>query len=150
MKKTMKAAKKRGSSDRRQVFGMYVPNGTFSDVWCCDACGFRGTTGTRKALDGSEGFFCYKCAERGTTSPLRSVRVENETWVPGHTDVKCCGAWLRCDGFTNTCPHCGQDYNWNGHPLAPRELWGEETGEAAREILMGAARVVGVGRRSAL
>jgi hypothetical protein len=30
--------------------------------------------------------------------------------------------------FTNTC-RCGRDYNSSGTELAPREFWGEETGE---------------------
>lgn len=34
-----------------------------------------------------------------------------------------------CDSFTNTCEHCGADYNFNGDMLAPRSQWGEETGE---------------------
>ena len=49
--------------------------------------------------------------------------------------IQCCGQTLECDGFTNTCPVCGADYNWNGTRLAPREQWGEETGETAAEIL---------------
>jgi hypothetical protein len=44
-------------------------------------------------------------------------------------EIKCCGRWLRCDAFTNTCPACGADYNTTGSRLAPREQWGEETGE---------------------
>ena len=49
--------------------------------------------------------------------------------------IQCCGQDLECDGFTNTCPACGADYNWNGQRLAPRSQWGEETGETAAEIL---------------
>lgn len=40
-----------------------------------------------------------------------------------------CGTKVECDGFTNTCPKCGADYNFAGQLLAPREQWGEETGE---------------------
>ncbi len=44
--------------------------------------------------------------------------------------VKCsCGMDVVCDSFTNTCFSCGADYNFNGLLLAPREQWGEETGE---------------------
>ena len=39
-----------------------------------------------------------------------------------------CGCEVVCYGFTNTC-ECGCDYNFNGSLLAPREQWGEETGE---------------------
>jgi len=44
-------------------------------------------------------------------------------------EVKCCGRWLECLNFTNTCPRCEADYNFAGQRLAPREQWGEETGE---------------------
>jgi hypothetical protein len=44
-------------------------------------------------------------------------------------EVRCCGQWLRCDRFTVTCDGCGTDYNQSGQALAPREFWGEETGE---------------------
>jgi len=30
---------------------------------------------------------------------------------------------------------CGADYNWNGTRLAPREQWGEETGESIADIM---------------
>jgi hypothetical protein len=43
--------------------------------------------------------------------------------------IVCCGDKLELPDFTNTCPHCGSDYNWSGQLLAPREQWGEETGE---------------------
>ena len=43
--------------------------------------------------------------------------------------LKCsCGKEVTCNQFTNTC-HCGNDYNFSGSLLAPREQWGEETGE---------------------
>ncbi len=42
---------------------------------------------------------------------------------------KCsCGEEVILSGFTNTC-ECGIDYDINGHRLAPRSQWGEETGE---------------------
>ncbi len=53
-----------------------------------------------------------------------------ERWERGTTEVMCCGEWLLCDRFTNTCDHCGSDFNMSGQMLAPREQWGEETGEA--------------------
>jgi len=58
----------------------------------------------------------------GTTIDKRTVQ------------VKCCGVWLTCDGFTNTCS-CGKDYNFSGDLLAPREQWGEETGEHWTDII---------------
>lgn len=44
--------------------------------------------------------------------------------------IRCCGVELVCDAFTNTCDHCGADYNFAGQLLAPRSQWGEETGES--------------------
>ena len=49
-----------------------------------------------------------------------------------------CGAQLVCDdGFLNTCDRCRRDYNGAGQLLAPRDQWGEETGETAADILGG-------------
>lgn len=39
-----------------------------------------------------------------------------------------CGREVWLDGFTCPCD-CGRDYNSAGQLLAPREQWGEETGE---------------------
>lgn len=48
--------------------------------------------------------------------------------------VRCsCGRDVECHAFTNACP-CGADYNWSGQRLAPREQWGEETGETYADI----------------
>lgn len=49
--------------------------------------------------------------------------------------VRCgCGEEVELHGFTNTC-ECGCDYNMSGSLLAPREQWGEETGESLSDIL---------------
>jgi hypothetical protein len=48
--------------------------------------------------------------------------------------VRCeCGREVVCYGFTNEC-ECGRDYNMSGSLLAPREQWGEETGESLADI----------------
>ncbi|RJO63153.1 MAG: hypothetical protein C4542_00475 [Dehalococcoidia bacterium] len=53
-----------------------------------------------------------------------------------YVEVVCdCGKTVECTGFTNTCDRCGRDYNWNGTLLAPRNQWGEETGECEADIL---------------
>lgn len=31
--------------------------------------------------------------------------------------------------WANGCDRCGQEFNGSGQALAPREFWGEETGE---------------------
>lgn len=46
-----------------------------------------------------------------------------------------CGEEVYLDGFTNTCSGCGRDYNSAGQELAPREQWGEDTGESLADIL---------------
>lgn len=45
-----------------------------------------------------------------------------------------CKRHVTLHGFTNTCD-CGADYNSSGQRLAPREQWGEETGEPLADIL---------------
>jgi hypothetical protein len=47
-----------------------------------------------------------------------------------------CGAHVSLGRFTNTCERCNRDYNSAGQMLAPREQWGEETGESVSDILM--------------
>ena len=49
---------------------------------------------------------------------------------------------LRCqhevvleDAWLSTCSHCGSDYNGSGQLLAPRHLWGEETGEHSADLV---------------
>ena len=39
-----------------------------------------------------------------------------------------CGRKVFLERFTNACS-CGLDYDTSGNVLAPREFWGEETGE---------------------
>ena len=46
---------------------------------------------------------------------------------------KCeCGMEVVLDKFTCPC-ECGRDYSLTGQLLAPREQWGEETGESWRD-----------------
>lgn len=47
-----------------------------------------------------------------------------------------CGEKVQLAGFTNTCGHCGADYNLFGQRLAHRSQWGEETGESLSDILL--------------
>lgn len=56
-------------------------------------------------------------------------------WVKHPAVGRCvCGAEVVLDGFTCPCYKCGRDYNWAGQELAPRECWGEETGEDPADI----------------
>lgn len=45
-----------------------------------------------------------------------------------------CGLEVELANFTNTCD-CNRDYNSSGMLLAPRQFWGEETGESVDQIL---------------
>ena len=56
-----------------------------------------------------------------------------------HTEPKIgvcddCGRKVWLERFTNTCD-CGADFNMSGQRLAPREQWGEETGETWQDII---------------
>lgn len=54
----------------------------------------------------------------------------------GYRQTRChCGRYVELyDAFLNTCD-CGRDYDGAGNLLAPREQWGEETGESLADIL---------------
>jgi len=55
---------------------------------------------------------------------------ERITFCKVYPIVECaCGEKVYCSSFTNTCDKCNADYNFNGSLLAPRDQWGEETGE---------------------
>jgi hypothetical protein len=57
------------------------------------------------------------------------VKHINRYWEPG--EVRCdCGATVYLESsWANGCDECGVEYDANGNRLAPREQWGEETGE---------------------
>lgn len=67
-----------------------------------------------------------------TAGPRRMVARGVQSWERSYTEPaegKCeCGRIVQLDAFTNPCD-CGRDYNMSGQKLAPREQWGEETGE---------------------
>lgn len=64
------------------------------------------------------------------------IKSERDYWEPAVGLCDECGNQVRLSRFTNTCS-CGADYNMSGSRLAPREQWGEETGESASDILRG-------------
>lgn len=74
----------------------------------------------RKCL--SNGFEGRQIHDRGIQRSESTHRVP----AVGKCD---CGRKVTLDSFTNTCD-CGADYNMSGQCLAPREQWGEETGES--------------------
>lgn len=65
----------------------------------------------------------------------RGVRKHVHTWREDAIGLCDCGNEVVLDGFTCTCEKCGADYNQSGQRLAPREQWGEETGEYLADIL---------------
>jgi hypothetical protein len=71
----------------------------------------------RKCLDGT-----HNVIDAGVRITEYSVRER----AVGECDL--CKRDVYLDSFTNTCD-CGADYNMSGQRLAPREQWGEETGE---------------------
>lgn len=65
----------------------------------------------------------------------RTIRRENIGNGRQRAVIACsCGREVLCMNFTNTC-ECGADYNMSGQQLAPRDQWGEETGESVADIL---------------
>lgn len=98
--------------------------------------------------------FGFPCDEHGNVGEQNPAASENyQKCIDGTYDVidmgvekyeesyrepavgKCiCGAHVTLDGFTCPCDECGRDYNSAGQLLAPREQWGEETGEHWSDI----------------
>lgn len=57
---------------------------------------------------------------------------------PPAVECSCCGARVDLYDNDNQCK-CGSIFNGFGQMLAPREQWGEETGESVFEIYNGRA-----------
>lgn len=75
---------------------------------------------------------------RGEEAPqLHAPRIDRcvNSWVEPRVGLCACGCEVELDRFTNTCERCGREYNSAGQELAPREQWGEETGEYLGDIL---------------
>lgn len=99
--------------------------------------------------------FAFNCDKEGNVLNLQDAAQENyNKCLSGEYDVidqgvipfvhrwtdpaaiECpCGAEVELYGFTNTCEKCSRDFNQSGQELAPREFWGEETGESLADIL---------------
>lgn len=74
---------------------------------------------------------------------FRAPRVDQHVarWTEPRVGLCACGCEVELERFTNTCERCERDYNSAGQELAPRDQWGEETGEYLGDIL----RVDGMG-----
>lgn len=103
----------------------------------CPVCG-RGYSLDNKFREKFELYIGKPCKEIMGGNCSGVLEYEHHEWdavIPGYVLVQCdCGRTVTCDSFTNTCS-CGRDYNWSGDLLAPRDQWGEETGETAHDIL---------------
>ncbi len=84
-------------------------------------------------LDKGKEAFLTECK---TNPKLKYNGIEEVTrsWTDPKIGLCVCGQQVALGGMTNTCHGCGKDYNWNGTLLAPREQWGEETGEHPDDI----------------
>ena len=112
----------------------------YEDIDCPGAgCGFDCDQ------DGNvdEGELCEAAREnlercRREPEKFRAPVVRRFAWTYRHPAIGLCdcGAEVQLSGFTNTCA-CGRDYNSAGQLLAPREQWGEETGEHWSDIIRG-------------
>jgi hypothetical protein len=104
----------------------------------------------------------FECEPDGTLRPLTPVQQERyAACLTGEVDGRkvldggveaylrvvrqprigrcVCGREVILQGFTCPC-ECGRDYDSAGNLLAPRECWGEETGETASDILLAEGR----------
>lgn len=71
-----------------------------------------------------------KCINGGHDVKLVGIRrYINRYTEPAVGICNNCGSEVELSCFTNTCEKCDTDYNMSGQELAPREQWGEETGE---------------------
>lgn len=71
----------------------------------------------------------WKCINKELDVKFVGIRANRRVWSEPAV-LKCdCETHIELADFTNTCEKCGADYNFAGQRLAPREQWGEETGE---------------------
>lgn len=99
-------------------------------------------------VQGNDGAgYAFPCDEHGKVTPDNPCAAKNlaaclaggafdrriesrlHRWHTSRVGRCQCGEKVYLDSFTNTCDRCGADYNSSGQLLAPREQWGEETGE---------------------
>ena len=125
----MRIIRKRQRLERTRYLRVFErPDGSgFS--FDCDQDGRLFTT-EPAALDNYQ-----KCLDgRRNVKDKGILRLNNVYWENAIGECVNCGKEVELRGFTNTC-ECGADYNDSGQLLAPREQWGEETGESLSDIL---------------
>lgn len=107
-------------------------------------------------VSGSGSYLCFPCDKDGKPTITNPAAAENYRAVmagerPDLQDgrvrtlniriaepaaVRCdCGAVVELySTWANACDACGREYNGSGQTLAPREQWGEETGETQADF----------------
>ncbi len=91
-----------------------------------------------------EGITCDNCGMRNPLEKhpracrcgkmMHPYTFDFSRWSPGYVVIRCtCGTKLDCTRFINTCA-CGQDYDYAGTELGPKE--GEEISEKYAECLL--------------
>ena len=64
--------------------------------------------------------------------PLKLVKSSYERFIKGYKVIECktCSGHVNLiSSWANSCDKCDSEYNGAGQLLAPRDHWGEETGE---------------------
>lgn len=110
------------------------PGSGFS--FLCDASGI--VDETHLQAQGRANLLACRIGKFNNGEEVRCMGVQEYPWkqvIPAllHCD---CGFNVLLDHSINTC-RCDADYNPFGQRLAPREQWGEETGETYADILTG-------------
>ena len=92
----------------------------------CDENGLVSTDPADWHISGLENF--YECVNGLNNMHFKGIMTSISRYTIPAIGKCECGEEVYLSHFTNTCD-CGRDYNMSGSLLAPREQWGEETGE---------------------
>jgi len=114
------------------IYFHYVGNEDWGFDFPCNADGHIIEPLNQAARENYEA--CLTGMVRGTPVVRAGMRTYTNSYrIPAVGRCQC-GRLVDLYGFTNTCD-CGRDYNMDGSLLAPREQWGDETGESVVYIL---------------
>ena len=67
---------------------------------------------------------------RGELVQFQGIREHHHSYAIPAVGKCTCGRHVTLSHSDNECDHCGRIYSITGQELAPRHLWGEETGES--------------------
>jgi hypothetical protein len=96
------------------------------DRWLAFPCNKQGVVDVTK-LHAIAAKNYADCVASGVAGNVRAF--DASYWEPALGECDCGGKVSLSSGWANACPDCGAEYNGFGQRLAPREQWGEETGE---------------------